>query len=516
MEAIERPQCVHATGLRKSYGATIALGGVDLDVGAGEVHALLGENGAGKSTLVKILSGIVRPDEGAMTLFGEAYSPQSIRDARRTGVATAFQELSLVPNLSVAQNLLLPRGVKNALGLNSRKRTIEAGAAILEAHGLGRIDPAARIADLPLADKQRIEITRAVNQNPKVLILDEPTASLAEVDWVFDLIRSASDRGTAVLHISHRLDEVRALCERATVLRNGLSVATVDLKGADNAAIFEMMVGHAAQGTSRRGASRSVGDVRLAVEGLSSARLSNVSFSLREGEILGVAALEGQGQSELFRVLAGAEQPTKGRILLNGQPRRFKDTGDALNQGGGVAFVPEERKTDGILPGMSARAHITLSVLDRLAKFLVLTSRAETETAHAAGTAVDFADRYQKFPINALSGGNQQKAILARALATGARTLVLLDPTRGVDVGTKETIYGAIRRFAETGGSVVLYSSELAELVQLSDRCLILYGGAVFDELEGDEIQEHVLVAGVTGHRHEHHPRQSYKEEATA
>jgi len=505
LEGSKEPAAVSAWGLKKSYGPTVALEDVSLTVNPGEIHALLGENGAGKSTLVKIFSGILPPDSGEMTLLGGHYRPGSIMAARAAGVSTAFQELSVLPNLSVAQNLLLPRAEKGLFGLNSRKATEERARALLEKFGLGQLDPRQIVAELALSDKQRLEIVRALSRDPKFLILDEPTAALTDVDWVFGLIRGVAARGSSVLYISHRLSEVRELCGHATILRNGRSIASVNLAGADNAEIFKMMVGRGSRERRRTvQKAKPAAKVALKVAGLKSKTLRDVGFELREGEILGVAALEGQGQQGLFRILGGVERPDDGHISVDDRVRHFKDPHDAQTRGSGMAFVPEERKADGIFPGMQVTSNITISILDRLSRAGCLPFARERRVALAVAEKVELGRRYLGYRINELSGGNQQKTILARVLATGAKTLVLYDPTRGVDVGTKQTIYAAIRDFAAKGGSVLLYSSELPELVEIADRCLVIYGGRVFDELAGEEIDERSLVAGVTGNRRRH------------
>jgi ribose transport system ATP-binding protein len=485
----------------KSYSATVALQDVSIALQAGEVHALLGENGAGKSTLVKILSGVVRPNVGAMQIAGEPYEPHSIVDARRRGVATAFQELSLVPNLTVAQNLSLPRQVKGALGLVSGAATQKRGAAILERFGL-RLSPNVIVADLTLAERQRLEIARALACDPKVLILDEPTAALAETDWLFGLVRKATAAGASVLYISHRLHEVRELCQRATVLRNGRSIGTVGLEAATDHAIFEMMVGRSqAEEMQRRVApAQSTRPAVLEGEGLTNDSLKAISLTLREGEILGVAGLEGQGQRALFRALVGLVPLGSGSIKVDGAPVRLSGPDVALRTGRGIAFVPEERKTEGIFPALATATNIVLPVVGRIGRAGLICERLERDAAAGSSSEVDLSPRYLDFRIGDLSGGNQQKAMLARAMQTGAKILLLYDPTRGVDVGTKQSIYAAIRSFAESGGAVLLYSSELPELVHLAGRCLVVYGGRIFAELTGADINERTMVAALTGH----------------
>jgi ribose transport system ATP-binding protein len=485
-------------GATKSYGATVALEHVSLHLAAGEVHALLGENGAGKSTLVKILSGVVQPDTGAMTLDGAPYRPHTILQARAAGVATAFQELSLPANLTVAESLLMPRLSKGAGGLISARKTERTAAAILRRHGLASIDPGQAIDDLPLAERQRLEIVRALHHASKVLVLDEPTAALAEVDWLFDRIRDAAQAGIAILYISHRLAEVRSLCKLATVLRNGQSVATVAVDGASDDRIFELMVGHGKRAGIQRRPAAPRGAARLEVRNLATARLGDVSFQVAAGEILGVAALDGQGQRSLFYSLVGLEARSGGTVTVAGRDSSPTRPEGALKDG--LALLPEERKTEGILTSLSAAGNIVLPIMPQVSRSGFVWPSLERQAAAEPARAVDMSPRYLEFRIGDLSGGNQQKALLARTMATGAKTLLLYDPTRGVDVGTKETIYAAIRVFTEGGGAVLIYSSELPELVRIADRCLVLYGGSIFAEFEGDDIDERAMVAALTGH----------------
>nr|WP_299507129.1 sugar ABC transporter ATP-binding protein [uncultured Rhizobium sp.] len=490
------------TRVGKSYGATVALEQADINLRAGEVHSLLGENGAGKSTLVRILAGAVVPDCGAMSLHGEPYQPKSITEARHEGVSTAFQELSLVPNLSVAQNLLLPRIPKSVFFILSARETMRRASSILARYNLERLDPAAEISSLPLADRQRLELVRALENARRVLILDEPTASLAETDWLFGQIRNATDRGVAVLYISHRLSEVREICQRATVLRNGRTIASVSLNQASNDDIFEMMVGRRDDHVSQH-VDRALKDAapRLRVHSLSNGLLVDASFNVRPGEILAVAALEGQGQRSLFRCLAGLEPAKSGVVEIDGREHSISSPRKALKAGSGIAYLPEERKTEGILAGLSAATNIVVPILSRISTARLLGQQAEAKAAGPEGAKVELAERYLSFAIGDLSGGNQQKALIARTLATGARTLLLFDPTRGVDVGTKQAIYSAIRAFAASGGSVLFYSSELPEIVQLADRCMVLYQGKIAETFEGSAIDEQSLVAAMIGHR---------------
>lgn len=502
----EKP-ILQVEGLRKSYGPTHALGGVGFQIYPGEVHALLGENGAGKSTLVKILTGVVAPDHGSMHFCGQPYTPRSILQARAAGVTTAFQELSLLTNLTVAQNLALPRQSKGWAGLNSRRLSVASATATLREYGLGELDPMALVSELSLADRQRLEIVRALSHSPSLLILDEPTAVLPSTDWLFALIRQQTAKGTAVLYISHRLNEIRQLCSRATVLRSGCSIGTSDLHDTNDAKIFEMMVGQRMASTAKpftaplSGAA--VATPRLAVRGLQAGAVRHLDLTLHAGQIVGLAGLDGQGQADLFHALYGLIPKRAGSIEVDGRSVRINSPAAALAAGVQVALLPEERKTQGIFADLSVRSNMAMSALERIGALGFIRRKSERKLALGVAGQVDLQDRYLDFQISELSGGNQQKALLGRVLLTGANTLLLFDPTRGVDVGTKQALYLAIEAFARNGGAVLLYSSELAELVRLSDRCLVIYEGRIAAVLEGDAIEETRLVAAATGH-HRH------------
>ncbi|WP_223505382.1 sugar ABC transporter ATP-binding protein [Pseudomonas sp. GL-RE-29] len=494
-------------GLRKSYGPTNALGGVRFDILPGEVHALLGENGAGKSTLVKILTGVVSPNEGSMQFAGQPYSPRTILQARAVGVTTAFQELSLLSNLSVAENLALPKLTKGWSGLNSRTENCAAAAATLFKFGLSELDPMTSVSELSLADRQRLEIVRALSHSPSLLILDEPTAVLPSTDWLFDLIRKETAKGTAVLYISHRLNEIRQLCGRATVLRSGCSIGTTDLGNTDDSQIFEMMVGQRMAVTPKQSPLSTQNNAsptpRLRVDGLNAGIVKDLSLSLYPGQIVGLAGLDGQGQCDLFHALYGLIPKRTGSIEVEGKKVTINSPSAALAAGIQVALLPEERKTQGIFGDLAVRSNMAISALNRIGLFGLTNRKNERKLAKEVAGQVDLQDRYLDFQIKDLSGGNQQKALLGRVLLTGANTLLLFDPTRGVDVGTKQALYLAIEDFARKGGSVLLYSSELAELVRLSERCLVIYEGRIAAELEGQSIEERNLVAAATGH-HRH------------
>jgi ribose transport system ATP-binding protein len=487
-------------GVSKRYGATVALRDVSMGLREGEVHAILGENGAGKSTLVKILSGVVQPNEGRLTLDGDCLQPVSIEAARTLGTSTAFQELSLIPHMTVAENILLPK-VSARWFWPDRKYVINARAAeVLNAWEITDISPESLIEDLPLAQRQRIEITRALSHARRLLVLDEPTAALPDTSWLFRQIRRLTDRGVAVMYISHRLSEVREICQRATVLRNGATIGTVDLGGVDDAGIFSMMVGRDPSEAAADVGVQSLGDTLLQARNLCVGSIRNIDLDLRAGEIVGVAALEGQGQQDLLKVLGGVIPRRSGRISVDGQDVALGSPGLANSAGPGIAFVPEERKTDGIFDNLTAATNIVMAEFATRKGERFVTGRIERKLAAPSAERVALAHRYLDFEVGDLSGGNQQKVILARALMSGAKILILFDPARGVDVGTKQSIYAMMRDFVQSGGTILFYSSELSELVHLSSRCLVLYGGRVAAEVPRSQLNEERLLSAAHGH----------------
>ena len=484
----------------KSYGATVALRNLSLTVRRGELHGLVGENGAGKSTLVKILSGIIRPDSGRIEIQDGAFRPGTLMEARAVGVSTAFQELSLLPNLSVSDNLLLPRLEKGFAGRASVKANRQAAIAVLNRFAAGDIPADALVDDLSLAQKQRIEIVRALSHRPRLLILDEPTSALTEPEWLFRQLDRVAATGTAILYITHRLAEVRRLCPRATILRNGENIATVDMDSVSDSEIFAAMVGVARTSHVRSPSvtEASTSACAVSVRDITGPGIAPISLDVRRGEIVGVAALEGQGQRELFRMLAGAAPFTGGTVEIGGCIVNPRSPAAAL--GAGIAFLPEERKTEGIFVGLGVSANISLSIVRRLQRLGVIDRKGERACVADGAQRVQLPEHLLDRSMAELSGGNQQKALVARVLLSDARVLVLFDPTRGVDVGTKQVIYGIVRRFVASGGSVLIYSTELEELVQLVDRCLVMYQGRIVAEVAAADLAEPKLVALASGH----------------
>jgi ribose transport system ATP-binding protein len=487
------------TGLSKRYGATKALDDVSFDVAMGAIHAIVGENGAGKSTLIRLLSGLQLPDAGSMRLNDAVYTPASLADSRRAGVSTAFQDLSLLPNLTVAENLFLPELGRHRPFVR-RKENDEAAAAILSEYGLTHLRPRQQVESCSLADRQKLEIVRAISHRPRLLLLDEPSAALPDVEWLYGVLAKIASPELTILYISHRLAEIRDLCVSATVLRNGRSVDTVRLADVDDNVVFRLMGGTTEGHRFHAGArDRVTGPCVIAASGLRGHGVENLSFEVHRGEIVGVAALEGQGQAETFKMLAGVTRPAGGRMEVDGKAVTFRSPAAAVRRG--ISFVPEERKTEGIFPGLSTLANVTVSSLDKASTGGLIRPRKEYGESLDAAGEVDLPERYLSLDIDALSGGNQQKAILARSLMGQAKLLLLYDPSRGVDVGTKTSIYELMRAFVSGDGDAILwYSTDLAELTGVCDRILCFYKGAVVAEMPGEGSSVESLLQAITGH----------------
>jgi ribose transport system ATP-binding protein len=486
--------------VRKRYGATTALDDVSFALQAGEVCGLLGENGAGKSTLVKILSGIVAPDSGEIRIAGMPFRPRDIVDARARGVSTAFQELSLVPSLSVAVNMFLPQPVVNRFGLVSTRRIEGEAGRILDQHGVTDIAPSTLVEDLPLGIRQKIEIVRALWRRPAVLLLDEPTAALSDREWLFSLIAGTQRDRTSILYISHKLDEIRRLCGRCVILRNGRKVLDSEVAAMSDDAIFSSMAGRSVGEAFARSSSsvRAGATPILEATHLKASGIGGIGFSLAPGEILGVAGLEGHGQSSLFKALVGLSPLQEGAIMVDGVAAAIRSPRAARRFG--IVLVPEERKSEGLFNDLTTVANISLPIINNASPFHLVSKGTELRLVETVTPKVNLPARYLPLRVSALSGGNQQKAILARALLSGAKCLLLFDPTRGVDVGAKQHIYAMMRGFVREGGAILFYSTELDELVGLCDRCLVLYRGSIAGELGRDELSQDMMLALASGY----------------
>jgi ribose transport system ATP-binding protein len=489
--------------VRKAYGSTVALDGVTLSIAPGSAHALLGENGAGKSTLVKLLSGLIQPDQGRLRVFGQEARLNTPRAAHRLGVQTAFQELTLLPDLTVAENILLPYQPTGPLGLLRARRAEATVADLLRRLGIPGVSPRQPVRDLDLPVRQKIEIAKAVSRAPRILLLDEPTSALSggDIEWLAEIVAREKANGTTVVFISHRMPEVRLFCDALTVLRNGRNVGSYDVGAVSDAEVVELIIGRSLTATFPPLPERRIAPPVLSVRRLASGRLRDASFDLRPGEILGVAGLQGMGQLDLFLTLFGDRRREAGQVELAGRSVMLRSPRDAIRQQIGISLVPEERKTEGLFLKLDGRRNTTLPVIDRFVRLGLIDGGAEQAAAAGVLQRVQVDQRALHTRAGAFSGGNQQKIVLAKWILAGSRVLLLFDPTRGVDVGTKHEIYLLINDYARAGGAVLLYSTEIAEIINLSHRVLVMYGGRIvreLDEAQG-EISESAIMRAALG-----------------
>src|SRR5271165_3426640 len=503
MASGEIGNALHVEGIVKAYGATVALDHASFTVSKGEVHALLGENGAGKSTAVKILAGLVQPDSGVIELFGERVRLARPRDAQALGVQTAFQEMALVRDLTVTENMLLPHAPTGPLGQLRRREGERLVSAHLASLGLGDIDPRAETGDLELSVRQKIEIARAIFRRPRILLLDEPTSTLSgrDIDWLGGLIGRLRASGVTTVFISHRLREVRAFCDTMTVLRNGKHIATGPVSSYSDDEVIRMIAGRAlSHAFPPREGERQLGPEVLAVERIStSGKLREASFSLRAGEILGVAGLQGMGQLDLFLACFGMTDLTAGHLRIDGEPIVITSPTDAVRANIGISLVPEDRKTEALSLKLSGKHNTSLPVIDRFSRGPLIDGSRETAAVEAIFERVDVDRRALWTRVGAFSGGNQQKIAIAKWLLAESRVLLLFDPTRGIDVGTKNELYRLIRAYADAGGAVLLHSTEIPELVYLCDRALVCYAGRIVSEIPADQLSEEAILRAALG-----------------
>ena len=483
-------------GVSKHFGGVRALEGAHLECRGGRIHAVLGENGAGKSTLIKMMAGVLKPDTGSLELAGTPIVLNGPADAARAGIVSVFQELSLLPDLTVADNIALSSPPRRFGLIDSRAQRRIAEEA-LQRVGATDIHPLAPVRDLPLSRRQMVEIAKALARDPRILILDEATSALtaSDVAAVFRVLKSLRDRGVAIVYISHRMREIDELADDCTVYRNGRPVATFTAGSKSAKEIVEMMIGREVRSVFPPRSMRPLPEQpALQVRHLSWANhLKDISFTVRPGEVVGLGGLDGQGQRELLLALFGALIGVTGEVEAFAKPISL--AGPRKSGEAGIALIPEDRKAEGLMLPMSVRDNLAFAAMHRFGRFGFVDRRAEDRAVNEIVQLLSIKAPNLDGPVGSLSGGNQQKVVIGKWLLTHPRIILLNDPTRGIDVGTKQEIYQLLRTLADAQAAILLYSTDYAELIGCCDRVLILYDGALKGVLEGGAINERNIVA---------------------
>jgi inositol transport system ATP-binding protein len=484
----------------------LALDNVDLEVGAGEIHALLGENGAGKSTLLKILSGAERADSGSIVFAGEEVHAASPHDAQKLGIVTIYQEFTLAPNMSIAENVFIGREPGSKLFVSWRRMAADT-AAITRRIGLD-VDPMRRVSDLSVAEQQMVEIARALSMRSRLIVMDEPTSALsaAEVEKLFRIVRDLKGQGLSIIFVTHRLEEVMELCDRYTVLRDGRYVGSGAVAETNVDSIIRMMVGREVSTLFAHRQAAEPGEVALAVEGLTrhgntqdphAVVLDGVSLNVRRGEILGIAGLVGAGRTEVARAVFGADPFDSGRVLVEGKPVTIRSPRDAIRHG--IGLVPEDRKQQALFLALAVRMNLSMASLGALERWgWFVDEAAESRMVEEYKRALNIRMAGPEQLIANLSGGNQQKVVLARWLALRPKVLIVDEPTRGIDVGAKVEVHNLLYDMARSGIAVIAISSELPEVLAISDRIVTMREGRVTGEIGRDEATQEKLMSMMT------------------
>ncbi|SHF13465.1 rhamnose transport system ATP-binding protein [Kaistia soli DSM 19436] len=489
---------VQLRNISKTFGGIKVLKNVDFDVRRGEVHALLGENGAGKSTLIKILSGFHHPDEGGeLTVNGAPVAFSAPRDARNAGIATVYQELLLFPDMTVAENIFIGHAPRTGMALDWNEMRRRA-RALLDDLDSPDLDVDARVGGLSVANRQRVEIAKALSQDARLLIMDEPTASLADADVrrLLDVVRRLRARGVAIIYISHRMPEIFALADRVTVLRDGALIGTRPIGEVDDAALVSMMVGRSIDQLFPK-VTVPIGAPVLELRNVSfKDEVQDISLVLRAGEILGIAGLVGSGRTELALTIFGITPATSGEILLNGEPVTIRSPRQARDIG--IAYVPEDRGLQGLVKAQTIRENVSMALLSRISRASIVNRALESSMARDAIARFGIRARGPEQRAGQLSGGNQQKVVLAKWVATNPKVLIMDEPTRGIDVGAKSEIHALMCKLAGEGLAVIMISSELPEVLGMSDRILVMNGGRMVKTFDRSEATPDVVGAAMT------------------
>ncbi|MDQ7903960.1 sugar ABC transporter ATP-binding protein [Phytohabitans sp. ZYX-F-186] len=495
---------LEARGISKGFPGVLALDGVSFRLAAGEVHALVGENGAGKSTLIKVLTGVHQPDRGELRLHGGPVSFGTPLDAQRAGISTIYQEVNLVPQMSVAHNLLLGREPRGRLGVIDTGQLYTQARRVMSRYGI-QTDVRRPLRSLGMGAQQMVALARAVSIDARVVIMDEPTSALEprEVDTLFGVIGDLRAGGISVVYVSHRLEELYRICDQVTVLRDGRVAHTGPLAGLERVKLIALMLGRDTADVRLRGQTEFAGrhtakNGQPVVEARALSRrhqLHDVSIRVRPGEVVGLGGLLGAGRSETAKAIAGALPFDGGAVVVAGHALRKGSPAAAIRAG--ASLLPEDRKAEGIVPTMSVRDNIALAALPRLSRAGIVSEARVDRVVQTLMKRLRIKATSPHQKVSELSGGNQQKVLLARSLATGAKVLLLDEPTRGIDVGAKAEVQALIDELAAEGLGVLLISSDLEELVEGSDRVVVLRDGAVVGELSGDEVTEEAIMRAI-------------------
>ncbi len=478
--------------ITKRYPGVVALNDVNLDVVKGEVHALVGENGAGKSTLIKTCTGAVAPDEGQIVIGGREFASLTPKLSEQMGIAVIYQEFNLVDGLSVAENVFLGRAIRKGIVID-RKAMAQEAAKIFRQLDID-IDPNELVANLTVGYQQLVEIAKAVSQNAQVLIMDEPSAPLtqAEAESLYALVEKLKASGVTVVYISHRLKEVFRLSDRITVMRDGRIIETMNTADTNLDELVKLMVGRELTETYPIRKDCISDEVLLEVEDLSGNGVEDINLQIRKGEVLGLAGLIGAGRTELAELLFGVKPKTDGRVLLNGNEIHLRLPKEAIDCG--IALVPEDRKRQGVLLDVDVRGNISMSILERISRFFTVNKKEEKRIAEHYKESIRIKTPTLEQKVKNLSGGNQQKVIVAKWLASEPTLVIFDEPTRGIDVGAKSEIYALVNSLVESGKAVLMISSEMEEVMGMSDRILVLRDGRIVGELERKEFSQETIM----------------------
>jgi ribose transport system ATP-binding protein/inositol transport system ATP-binding protein len=488
--------------ITKSFGGVNVLEDVQFDLRKGEVHALVGENGAGKSTLIKILAGVHKIYSGEVSVFGQHVHFDSVHESQSKGISVIHQELSLVPTMTVAENIFLGRMPQTRIGFVDDRKMLDAVKELFRQFAIDSIEAEAKTNDLTVAQQQMIEILRALSTNCKILVMDEPTASLTEkeIARLFEFIKGLQSEGVSILYISHRMEEIFQISDRITVLRDGRYMGTKNTADTNYEELVSMMVGREFKNVYSS-VTGEPGEEILKVEGLCrGSRVKNVSFSARKGEVLGFYGLMGSGRTETMRIVFGIDKPESGKVYLEGKELdlyRKTNVKSIINKG--IILVPEDRKRQGIIPIQGIRYNISLAIMEQIITGIRVNKSRENDIVKRYIDALNIHAFSPEQVINTLSGGNQQKVVLSKALATKPKVVILDEPTRGIDIGAKHELYRLITKLADDGVAVIFISSELPEIVHLSSRVIVMHEGRITGEVGKQQLTEENVIKFALG-----------------